>query len=303
MVKKNALPMILLLSIIALSGCTVPGLDYEYTGDKDPVTVPQGTHTIVILDLKISVGTITLEVNPTANYLAKIENEVSIREGSGATLEDAEEVSYTEQDTETMKVQFDSKDELIQVDYKYDITIKVSNNITLRINFQGTVAEISTTISDATIAITSLDVQTTTGAIKLTLDSIQFSDSSPTISSTTGNHDITLKNLNYTTSTSWSIFVTTGNVDLDLTDSVIPITPLSISMTYSFDITGSTGRISITADLHQDYGLKITTSVTTGDVTIPGGEESYTSAKYNAAIRDYEFDLSVTTGSITFSSD
>jgi len=45
----------------------------------------------------MGVGTITLIVNSTADYLAYIENEVSIRESSGATLIEAEEVSYTEQ--------------------------------------------------------------------------------------------------------------------------------------------------------------------------------------------------------------
>ncbi|UCG03952.1 MAG: hypothetical protein JSW11_08185 [Candidatus Heimdallarchaeota archaeon] len=300
--KKTTFSIILLVCIAALSGCTIPLEKFEYAGDKDPVTVPQGTHTKVILDFKVGVGTITLEVNPTANYLAYIENEVSIREGSGTTLDDAEEVSYAEQNTEIMNIQFDSKDEGIEVDYGYDLTIKVCNNITLQIDFQGSVSEISTTITDATIAITSLDIQTSTGNIEISLGNVQFSDSSPTISSSTGNNDITLSNLNYSTSTTWDITASTGTIEMDITDSIVPITPLSISMTYTFDVTGSTGSISITADLHQDHGLKITTSVSTGDVTIPGGEKSYTSANYNAAIRNYEFDLSISTGDITFSS-
>jgi hypothetical protein len=297
--KKTTFSVFLLISLAALSGCTIPFGDFEYAGDRDPVTVPQGTHTIVILDFKVGVGTITLEVNPTANYLAYIENEVSIREGSGASLEEAEEVSYTEENTETVKVQFDSNDELIEVDYSYDLTIKVCNNITLQIDLQESVGDISTTISDATISITSLDLQSSTGSIALTLGNIQFSDSSPTIDSSTGNHDITLTNLNYSTSTTWSISASTGNINLDLTDANAPGTS---SMTHSFDISESTGSMTIIADLHQDYGLKITTSISTGSVTIPGGEESYTSANYGTAIQKYDFDLDASTGDITFTS-
>lgn len=287
---------ILLIGIATLSGCTIP-LGFEYAGDKDPVTVPQGTHTTVLFDFKVGVGTITLEVNPTANYLAYIENEVSIREGSGATLDDAEEVSFSEQNTEIMNVQFDSKDELIEVDYSYDLKIKVCKNITLQIDLQGSVSEITITITDATIVISSLDIETSTGNIEVKLGNTQFSDPSPIIGSSTGNHDIILTNLNLTTSTSWGISASTGGVELDLTNT---IKPGADPMDHSFNISTSTGSIAVDADLHQDYGLKIATSKSTGDVTIPGGEESYTSTNYPTAIQKYDFDLSASTGDITF---
>jgi hypothetical protein len=86
---------------------------------------------------------------------------------------------------------------------------------------------------------------------------------------------------------------------LDLVDT---IAPGAVSTTHSFDISASTGSININADLHQDYGLKITTSISTGDVTIPGGEESYTSANFNTANQKYDFKLSASTGDITFTS-
>ena len=298
--NKGIITSIILLIVIAtLSGCTFPFTDFEYAGDKDPVTVPQGTHNTVILDFKVGVGTINLEVNPTATYLAYIENAVSIREGSGKTLNDAEEVSYSEQSSEIMKVQFDSKDELIEVDYSYDLTIKVCNNITLEIDLEGSVSAISITLTDATIAISTFDIGTSTGNIDVKLGNTQFSDSSPSISSSTGNHDIILTNLNYTTATSWSISTSTGGIDLDLTDT---ITPDTVSMTHSFDISASTGSITVNTDLHQDYGLKITTSISTGDVTIPGGEASYTSTNFQSATQKYDFKLSVSTGDINFTS-
>lgn len=281
-----------------MSGCTVPLVNFELAGAKDPVIVPQGTHTTLILDFKMGVGTITLSVNSTADYLAYIENEVSIREGSGGTLEAAEEVSYTAQNAETIKVEFDSQDEEIVTNYQYVIKIKVKNNITLEINFLDSTGEISTSISDTTINIASLDIETSTGPIGLTLENVHFSDSSPIIASSTGSHDITLLNLNYSTSTSWTISTSTGNIDLDLADT---LTPGSISRNHLFDISGSTGNIMINADLHQDFGLKIDTSISIGEATIPGGGDSFTSTNFATANQKYDFDLSVSTGDITFS--
>lgn len=199
-----------------------------------------------------------------------------------------------------MKVEFDSKDEGIVINYKYDIKIKVKNNITLQIDFLDSTGEITTTISDATISITSLDLETSTGSISLTLDKVHFSDSSPTISTSTGSHDITLTNLNYSTSPSWIISASTGDIDLDLTDTT---TPGSLSRTHLFDISSSTGSITISANIQQDYGLKIDTSISTGDVTIPRGGNSFTSSNFATANQKYDFNLSVSTGDITFSEE
>ncbi|MFX1506198.1 MAG: hypothetical protein ACFFDC_08780 [Promethearchaeota archaeon] len=48
--KGIATSIVLLIGIAALSGCTTPLTNFEFAGDKDPVTVPQGPHTTVILD-------------------------------------------------------------------------------------------------------------------------------------------------------------------------------------------------------------------------------------------------------------
>ncbi len=298
MTKKFTLSVILLMSIVFLSGCTVNLGNFEYAGDKDPVTVPKSTHTTVILDFQLGVGSIILEVNPTATYLVDVENKVSIREGSGGSLEEAEEVTYSEINFETMKVEFDSQDVDIQVDYSYAITIKVANNITLKINLRAATGDISMSISDPSITINSLDLETSTGEISLTLGVVQFSDLSPKVKTSTGTQDITISDVIYTSSTAWSISLSTGTLYLDIDDTG---PPSNVSMTHEFDITDSTGVLSVTADLHQDYGLKITTSVSTGNVDIPGDGESYTSANYNSATQKYDFTISASTGDITFS--
>jgi len=115
--KKRIISItLLLISIIMISGCTIPGFNFEYVGDKDPVTVPQNSHTNIILEFSIGVGSINLNENPSADYLAYITNKVSIREGSGKQLEGAKAVSHSEVDSNTIKIQFDSEDEGIQVD-------------------------------------------------------------------------------------------------------------------------------------------------------------------------------------------
>ncbi|MHA2031970.1 MAG: hypothetical protein ACW99Q_21570 [Candidatus Kariarchaeaceae archaeon] len=303
--KQFTLSSILLIIIIFFSGCTTDNqLTFEYTGFKDPVMVPNSTKTTVIFDFDLIVGSITLEVNPTATYLAYIENEVSIREGSDGSLEEAEEVSYSEMDSETMKIQFDSLKEgsLLgkHLDYSYDITIKVASNITMQIKLKTQLGEISISISDSSITISSLDLENIQGSISLTLASIQFSDSSPTIVTSDENQDITITNIVYLTSTIWSIYTSDseGSVDLDLTDTKLPS---NVSMTHKFNIDCSTGRISVIANLHQDIGFKIATSISTGDINIPGGGDSYTSANYISVIQHYVFDLSTSTGDITFS--
>ncbi|MHA2331618.1 MAG: hypothetical protein ACXAEU_06305 [Candidatus Hodarchaeales archaeon] len=270
---------------------------FKYAGDKDPVTVPKSTHTTVILDFHISVGSITLEVNSGADYLVHVTNEVSIREGSGAELADAEEVTHSEVNADKMNVVFDSNDVDILVDYEYDITIKVNNNITLQINFEASTGDLTTTISDTTIIISSLEMATSTGSISLTLGAVEFSESSPTLSTSTGGQTITLTNINYTTSTIWGITLSTGNANVDITDTN---SPNNDTMTQKFNISGSTSKITVATDLHQDFGVKITATTSIGDITLPGGGESYTSSNYSSANQKYDFDLDTSTGDITF---
>ena len=268
------------MSIVFLCGCTVPTVNFGYAGDKDPVIVPKSTYTTVILDFQLGVGSIILEVNPSATDLVHVTNKVSIREGSDGSIAEAEEVSSSEIDSETMKIQFDSQDEGLQVDYKYDIIIRVANNISLQIDLRASTGAISTSISDATVTINSLDLDSSTGSISLTLTAVQFSDPTPKVASSTGNQVITLTNVNYTTSTTWSISISTGIVDLGIINTN---NPSNVSMTQKFNIDGSTGDLIVNADLHQDYGLKITTSISTGNVNIPGDGESYSGCYLFAA--------------------
>ncbi len=297
--KKRILSITLLLvSIIIISGCTINGFYFEYVGDKDPVTVPQDSHKNIILDFSVGVGSITLKDNPSADYLAYITNEVSIRERSGKKLEDAKEASYSEVDSSTMKIQFDSEDEGIQVDYQYDLTITVSINISLQIDFHTTTGTIDIELTGESITINTLHMESSTGNISLTLDNVAFSDSTPIVGSSTGNQELSLSNLNYSKSTTWVIYVPIGNIDLTIVAGV----PSTDTMTHSFGIDGASGSITVLASLHDDYGLRIVASVSTGTITIPGGGTSYTSTNFNTANQKYDFDLTTSTGDITYSS-
>jgi hypothetical protein len=283
--------------IAAFSGCTGLGR-FIAAGEKDIVTVDKSTHSTLILDVYLSVGSISLEVIPTALYLVDVVNKVSIREGSGGTLAEAEEVTSSEIDSDTMKIIFDSNDEGITVDYKYDLFIKVCNNISLQINLVATTGEINADLLDASVTVSLFDIETTTGSLTLSVQDVLMADSSPTIQTTTGTQDIIFTNINYTASTLWTITSSTGGIDVDLTDTG---PSSSTSLTHSFDISCTTGGIDIISDLHQDIGVKITASVSTGTITLPGGGDSYTSSNFASATLKYDFSLATDTGRISFS--
>ncbi len=125
-----------------------------------------------------------------------------------------------------------------------------------------------------------------------------MSDSSPTLQTTTGNQELAIFNVHATASTLWSLSTTTGTINIDFTDN--PPTSSSSSLTHSFTIDITTGNIDIISDLHQDVGLKITASVTTGTITLPGGNNPYTSSNFDSATLKYDFSLETTTGDIKF---
>jgi hypothetical protein len=298
---KISLPIISLIILYMFSGCIEFLGTYTPAGEKDPVTIPKSTHSILIIEVELNVGSIKLDVIPTASYLVDVVNRVSIREGSGGTLEEAEDVTSSEINNDTMKIAFDSADDDIRVDYKYDLTIRVVNNISLQINFMATTGEITANLLDKTVKISAFYLETTTGSITLTLEELLMSDSSPTVKATTGDHDIALKNLQYTAATTWSISSSTGSIDLDLTATSLQNVTGSTSHTFNLECT--TGGIDIVSDLNEDTGVQITAEVTTGTINIPGGGNSYTSGNFESSLLKYIFNLGTTTGTIAFSTE
>jgi len=294
---RISFPIVLLVLISVLSGCTVPFGNFKYAGDKSPVTIAKSTHTTLILDLQISVGSITFEVDSTASYLVNVVNKVSIREGSDDTLAEAKEVTSSEIDSDTMQISFDSQDSGLTTNYKYDLIINVSNNIELQLNLLVTTGDIDVNLQDSTVTVSVLDVVITTGVLTFSIADVTLTDSSPTLQTTTGDQELAILNVHSTVSTLWSIFTTTGTINVDFTDN--PPTSSS-SLTHSFTIDVTTGDIDIISDLHQDVGLKITASVSTGTITLPGGSTSYTSSNFASSNLKYDFSLETTTGDIKF---
>jgi hypothetical protein len=308
--KKEPLSLILFVVVCLFSGCTDTLVTFESVGAKDPVTVPRSTHTNILLIFNVNIGSITLEVNPTATYLAYIENEVSIREGSGGTLADAEEVSYTELDAVTMRIKFNPLIEALQDDYQYDITINVANNVTLELTtFKVTTGTISIDISDNdndddnSITILDLNLETTTGSISLELDGIEMSDLSPTVTTTTGDQSIDIVNVDFSLFVEWSITVTTGDVNFCLTEFRYP--PEDISEIYEFDIectTGSILAIIVLGSNSGEYGLALDASTITGNIIVEDTQQDspyeYVSTNFDSVDLRYEFNLRTTTGEI-----
>ena len=294
---KRIILLIFLFGIItSLSGCTIPSEKFEYIGAKEPVIIPEGNYTTVTLDFLISVGGFTLEINPDAEYLIYVECKVSVREGSNATLEKAKNATYSKYDMDTMKIQFNSDDIGKQVDYGYNFTIKVKNNITLDVTSRiRAIGDISVNV-DSKINITGSGVSTKRGSISLEL-AHSYLSSFAIITTSTGNIDIILQNMSFSQLDSWDISTSTGDVKLDLTNINKPGTN---RIKQIFEVNCVIGDIYVGADLHQDYGLEITTGVVTGTITIPGGGETYTSANWITSIHKFEFDLWTETGDITF---
>jgi hypothetical protein len=298
--SRICLSLLCLLLLNVFSGCTDWVTNFEPVGEKDPVTITKSTHSVLIIKVQLGIGSINLEAVPTASYLVDVVTTVSIREGSGGTLENAEEVTSTEVDLDTMKITFDSNDVGIQVDYKYDLWIKVGSNITLQLDFNAATAVIDVDLEDSDITLSSLSLIATTGSISLTLTDLLFIDSTPTVESTTGDQTFIFTNIRYMLSTSWDIATTTGMITFDLTDNL----PLSnLTKVHTFDTTATTGNIIVGSDFHQDIGLSISASASTGTITLPGGLDHYTSSNYDSSLVKYDFELNTSTGSITFSSN
>jgi hypothetical protein len=67
--KKGFVCILLLCILGVLSVCTGPnGFIFEYAGDQDPINLFMGSFNGVILDFKLFVGSITLELNPTTFF-------------------------------------------------------------------------------------------------------------------------------------------------------------------------------------------------------------------------------------------
>ncbi|PWI49095.1 hypothetical protein CEE45_02830 [Candidatus Heimdallarchaeota archaeon B3_Heim] len=298
---RISLSLIFLMIIYTFSGCTDILGTFEPAGEKDPVTIPKSTYSTLILDIDLGVGSITFDVIPTATYLVDVVNAVSIREGSDGTLDEAKAVISSEINTDTMKISFDSGDDNIQVDYKYDSTIKVANNISLQINFLAATGEIFADLTDKSVTVSSFYVEATTGTITLSLGEFLMFDSSPTVKTTTGNQDVTVTNLKYVSTTTWSITGMTGGINLDLTDNLPQ--NLTGSTTHLFNLDCTTGSIDVISDLSLGIGLQITASVTTGTIDVPGSGDSYTSPNFASSLLKYDFTIITTTGGITFTEE
>ncbi len=295
--SRISITIIFLMILYSFSGCTELITNFELAGEKDPVTIAKSTHSILILDVTVGVGSINLESASNATYLVDVVNRVSIREGSDGTLAEAEEVTSTEIDSDTMKIEFDSNDEGIRVDYKYDLWIKVGSDISLQINFVDSTGDIDVELADSSLTLSSFDLHSSTGSITVILTDLLFSDSSPIVHLSTGDLDLTLTNIRYASSTTWSTSTSTGDIDLDYTDNL----PFSnVTTIHQFEVTCSTGSINVLSRLDQSIGLKIVTSISTGSVTIPGGSSAYTSTNFDSSAVKYDFTLSVSTGDITF---
>jgi hypothetical protein len=295
---KRIILLIFLFGIIAsLSGCTIPSEKFEYIGAKEPVIIPEKNFTVIILDFLVSVGGFTLEINPDAEYLIYVECKILVREGSNAALEKAKNVTYIKYDVDTMKIQFSSDDIGKQVDYGYNFSIKMNNNITLdMLSRIRSIGDISIK-ADSTINITGLGLTTKKGSISLKLAHSHLSATS-IISTSIGKIEIVLQNMSFSLFDSWDISTSTGDVKLNLTNTNIP----GINrIRQIYEINSVIGDIYVGTDLHQDYGLEITAGVVTGTITIPGGGETYTSANWITSIHKFEFDLWTETGDITFS--
>ncbi len=296
---KFTLILSCLLFLLTLSGCTdfFPA-KYEPAGEKDPVTIAKSTYSTLIVDIDLNVGAIHLNVIPTATYLVDVVTAVFIREGSGGTLAEAQEVSSSEIDTDTMRIAFDSADDNIRVDYKYILTINIGNNISLNINCVTTTGEVTADFSDSTVEISAFYLEATTGSISLTMSEVLISDSSPTVKTTTGEQVAILTNLQYASATTWSISSTTGSLDLDLTENV----PRNLTgvTTHIFNLECTTGSVDVLADLEQTTGIQVSTEITTGNIDLPGGGSSFTSDSFATALLKYVFNLQTTTGSISF---
>ena len=315
MKRKIGYVLLGIMFITLLSGCTDSPDGFIDGGWVNPVEIARGDYTTLILDFKMSVGVITLEVDSSAQYLAKVTNFVSLRKGTDAEMTNAEEVEYSGIDSKTVKVQFNSADKGKQVKFAYQFLITISSNISLEFDFEcGCSIEgidfsvefgkeaIWGVLNDETIKITSLDFVISSGEVYCELASVQFSDPYPSIVTSTEDHILHLNNLNCTTITTWDISSSTGNINLYMYD-FYGYYNGGINRTHTFNIKSSTGNISVLTGL---IGFKV--EVITEDnskVSVPDDLEliastmsskTYSSTNYSSSAIKYDLFITALAG-------
>ena len=70
----------------------------------------------------------------------------------------------------------------------------------------------------------------------------------------------------------------------------------------NFDIETSTGSVKIDYQLHSTVGIRVDADVSSGDIDLPNGGSSYSSANYETAELQLDFTIDVSTGSVDVAS-
>ncbi len=295
--SKRILIIPLLASIVLFSGCIAQRSiiqNYDYLGEKE-VTVPDNW-SVCQLEVDNSVGEIAIETTDLAvDYLLQAKIIVYGQSGEGS-VDEANTVTFNEVTDNTVLVKFNSewKDADIDNPYAYELQITVRTDISLKLNINVATGKITINLTDLTILI--LNIEASTGEVEVELSDLALSDPNPTLVTSTGRITVRLTRIKYETpQTLWKSTTSTGEIHYALEQTATDAQGARV-----FALSATTGMITVETTLPEDYGIKIATDTTTGNISIPGGSKSYTSPEYATASVQYDFDLETTTGQITF---
>jgi hypothetical protein len=223
----------------------------------------------VELEISNDIGVVDIKSETDAIYAVSVIIHVHSRDTEKYTIEEAEELTVTTPESNKTKISFISTTD-----------IEVSTGL------------VTINLKDSTIS--ELTLESSTGSKEITITNCEITDETPFIEASTGSIDISITDLNFTVVTAWKISSSTGAIDMTINGII------AVSGTHSFTVSASTGDVEIDTTL-SGIGLKVTATVSTGTITLPGGADSpYISSNYDSAQTKIDFSINVSTGSITF---
>lgn len=302
MVKKTLRTLSIITPLfvsIFLLGCIGQFGTYRRLGEKEvtvPTQVPINWSTVQ-MDLQTSSGEVMLHMAPdTADYFVKAIITVKGRNGEGS-VEEANTMTYEAVSDDVVAIEFDSDWlEIVQNNpYAYDLDISIKKGVKLELDVTAASGNIEVVLTDIEIAM--LEIVISSGNLELELSNIDFSATVPKMTASSGDITTQLVDIAYLTAqTNWKMSCSSGNIEVTLQQAIS-----DTQGTRMFDLSTSSGSVTVDTNLPSEYGMKIDAHATSGSINILGDGESYTSSNFTSAQTKYEFELDTSSGNIKFS--
>jgi DUF4097 and DUF4098 domain-containing protein YvlB len=279
--------------IILISAGFVGLLWWAFSEDhligEDSFSIESKEIPAVQLDLANSAGDVSVEFDDSISLFEATIKVYGDRDGD---LDDAATFSSVSVNDQYHAVEFDSSTD--RDDFSYKLIITIAYEASTKLNIQVSSGEISLDMKRPA-TLTGLDLEASSGDIHVDFGmNTLLNCSEIDILSSSGAIDLEWTDFIVEKDIDWGIQASSGSVDIEIHQARLPITQKRIN----FDVILSSGDVSIDYDVTSTVGLKFTGTVSSGDIDISGGGNSYQSANYDSALLQLNFDISVSSGDI-----